>query len=603
MSRARAILEAEDPKDFLRRVSKQGRWLVKPIEQTLYMVTLWFSGEEVHNISVDTGHPLQYNYHHNTPLTCERLTNYLNWVQTRLPWSDRESWVPESWLSRADRRGLPELYMKETAQPAFKRAGKTGVTMVFPQNTPGWLEMGEAEDPKTFFKRLMWRPTGKRAYKIVYTDDLGEQHAILVERCVDDTQAANLVKAHVMRVGYINAIVDVTHQPLLAATCEWTLESEDPKEFLLRRVNDSPGRPSALPEAEDPKRFLQQHGRDFKYSHKLGDTLFRVVPLNRRAIDFCKSTSIPSRWSTTEEMTVPGRYAQQFLAQAGDQGITGFEIKESVVEETKLVIESVADDIAKEASKAEKPKSPEEAEAGTYKKGHIWLHGMDISIENAKGSTRSGEDKDGKKWSIVLPAHYGYIKGTVGKDKDHIDVYIGEHPTNLLVFVVNQHKKEGGFDEHKCLIGFTSKDEAIAAYDAAFMGDLGPKLRHSVVSATVDQFKHWLEKGNPKKEYANLEEDKDPHKPRLATQSALRWLRTPATAPVHDVDWIESQIEPMRQQELTVQTDDLRGAVPLLRGKRWSETKSKAEALIEAEDPKAFFRQMPRSEWSYHVSQ
>jgi len=184
------------------------------------------------------------------------------------------------------------------------------------------------------------------------------------------------------------------------------------------------------------------------------------------------------------------------------------------------VVEDLSDDIAKEAAKAEKPKSPEHAEAGNYKKGHVNVQGMEITIENAKGSTRSGEDKSGKKWSVILPAHYGYIAkvggetGPRGKDKDHIDVYIGPKPEGMMVFVVNQHHKEGGFDEHKCMLGFDNKDEAVAAYDSAFSNGLGPKLRNSVVSTTMDTFKMWLKLGETKKEFKPLSESEDDEQPR-----------------------------------------------------------------------------------------
>ena len=53
--------------------------------------------------------------------------------------------------------------------------------------------------------------------------------------------------------------------------------------------------------------------------------------------------------------------------------------------------------------------------------GRSKVHGMDISIENKKGSVRSGTDKDGHDWSIKMNFDYGYIRGTVGKDKDHVD--------------------------------------------------------------------------------------------------------------------------------------------------------------------------------------
>jgi hypothetical protein len=166
-----------------------------------------------------------------------------------------------------------------------------------------------------------------------------------------------------------------------------------------------------------------------------------------------------------------------------------------------------ADEIAKEADKAEKPASPEQAEAGNYKKGHVCVQGLEIAIENAEGSTRSGTGKDGKTWKVTMPAHYGYLKGTQGKDKDHLDVYIGPKPDGMMVFVVNQQKEDTkGFDEHKIMLGFATKDEAIETYDRAFSGSLGPKLRQSVVSTTVDGLKAWIANGNTKKPFEGIVE-------------------------------------------------------------------------------------------------
>ena len=63
-------------------------------------------------------------------------------------------------------------------------------------------------------------------------------------------------------------------------------------------------------------------------------------------------------------------------------------------------------------------------EAGNYKLGHVKVAGLDISIENPAGSERSGTDQDGKPWSVQMQHHYGYIKGTVGRDKDHLDIFL-----------------------------------------------------------------------------------------------------------------------------------------------------------------------------------
>jgi transcription elongation factor Elf1 len=189
----------------------------------------------------------------------------------------------------------------------------------------------------------------------------------------------------------------------------------------------------------------------------------------------------------------------------------------------------VYESVSSEAAKAEEP-TEAQAEAGNYKKGHVSLFGMDISIENAKGSKRSGVNKQGKKWSVTMPAHYGYICGTKGKDKDHIDVYIGPDEKSEKVYIVNQQKEEGGFDEHKCMICFNDRQTAIKTYDKAFTDDLGPKLRQSVVATTMEKFKKWLESGDTKKPFKSLAEslfetDPDEISPKDYLKSTHRDLR------------------------------------------------------------------------------
>ncbi|QEJ98658.1 LPD1 domain-containing protein [Treponema phagedenis] len=97
--------------------------------------------------------------------------------------------------------------------------------------------------------------------------------------------------------------------------------------------------------------------------------------------------------------------------------------------------------------------------------GRTKIHGMDISIENKKGSVRSGVDKDGHEWAIKMAYDYGYIRGTVGKDKDHVDAYIGNNPESEQVFIVHQNDPTTGtYDEDKVMLGFNSAAEAKAAY-------------------------------------------------------------------------------------------------------------------------------------------
>ncbi len=133
-------------------------------------------------------------------------------------------------------------------------------------------------------------------------------------------------------------------------------------------------------------------------------------------------------------------------------------------------------------------------EAGNYKKGHITVQGLDITVENPKGSQRSGTAPDGTTWSHTMSDHYGYIKRTVGADNEQVDVYVGPQPDSNRVFVVDQlDQKTGSFDEHKVMVGFKAQPQAVKAYKSNF--DKGWKVG-PVKSMTMDEFKGWLKEGD-----------------------------------------------------------------------------------------------------------
>lgn len=149
--------------------------------------------------------------------------------------------------------------------------------------------------------------------------------------------------------------------------------------------------------------------------------------------------------------------------------------------------------------------SEAQAEAGNYRKDHIHMHGMQIAIENAKGHTRSGVGRDGKPWSVVMPAHYGYIKRTEGKDGDHVDAYIGPHKASPRVYVIDQVEAETKkFDEHKVFIGFGSEAQVINTYKKAFSDGKGADRIGRLVSMTVRQFRDWLEHGDTTKPFQHV---------------------------------------------------------------------------------------------------
>jgi hypothetical protein len=141
--------------------------------------------------------------------------------------------------------------------------------------------------------------------------------------------------------------------------------------------------------------------------------------------------------------------------------------------------------------------TPAQAEAGNYRKRHLKWKGLDIAIETEAGQVRTGIGRDGKPWSSVSPAPYGYFKGTRGRDKDQIDLYIGSAPNAPQVFVVDQiDPVTGAFDEHKIVAGARNLTEAVDIYDAGFSDGSGPARRGAVTRLNVPEFKTWLAKGD-----------------------------------------------------------------------------------------------------------
>ena len=163
------------------------------------------------------------------------------------------------------------------------------------------------------------------------------------------------------------------------------------------------------------------------------------------------------------------------------------------IDDIRFRIDKAASEVNIEPSEAQK-------EAGNYKMGHVNIDGFDISIENPKGAIRSGVNDDGEKWSNIMPADYGYIRGTVGKDKDHIDVFLGENPESDKVFVVDQvNPTTGEFDEHKILMGFDSQSEARKTYLEAY--DEGWQGIGNITQTTKEGLKEWLKLGDTKKPF------------------------------------------------------------------------------------------------------
>lgn len=158
--------------------------------------------------------------------------------------------------------------------------------------------------------------------------------------------------------------------------------------------------------------------------------------------------------------------------------------------------------VSEAAAKTNTNPTENQKETGQYKKGTVNIDGFNIAIENPIGSERSGKDASGKPWSVQMPAHYGYFTDSVGSDGDKLDVYVGPNPTSQKVFVIDQTRQDGSFDETKTMFGFDSKEQAIAAYDSAFSDGRGPRLRGEVTEITKERLREWVNSKQTKKPFA-----------------------------------------------------------------------------------------------------
>lgn len=177
---------------------------------------------------------------------------------------------------------------------------------------------------------------------------------------------------------------------------------------------------------------------------------------------------------------------------SGAEGIVENDTEGIVENDTEGVTEeSLNEAIRKAGEETKTDLTEEEKQSGDYPKGVVEVQGMSIAIENPKGSTRSGVDADGNEWSTEMQDTYGYFEGTAGADTDNIDVFVGEHPLSDKVFIVDQVKEDGSFDEHKVMFGYESSEDAREAYFRNYEDDwqgLG-----SITQVGVEDFRRWVE--------------------------------------------------------------------------------------------------------------
>jgi hypothetical protein len=121
--------------------------------------------------------------------------------------------------------------------------------------------------------------------------------------------------------------------------------------------------------------------------------------------------------------------------------------------------------------------------------------GLTLVIEYPADTYRTGKDDNGEEWTCLSKFAYGYIQDSPqAGDDNHVDCYLGPDLNAPKVWIVDQLKGDGSYDEPKCMIGFGSKAEAIQGYLANYPADwdrFGGTTKFKVAD-----FLDWLKAGD-----------------------------------------------------------------------------------------------------------
>lgn len=131
--------------------------------------------------------------------------------------------------------------------------------------------------------------------------------------------------------------------------------------------------------------------------------------------------------------------------------------------------------------------TPAQIKAGNYRKPVMKWRGLDIAIENPVGSIRRGFKPDGSEWATRMLFAYGYAKRSTGVDGDEVDIFLGVQLDAPMVYVIHQNTVDNWdvYDEDKCMVGFPSQDDAVAAFLACYDD---PRFLGPVTAMPADEF-------------------------------------------------------------------------------------------------------------------
>jgi hypothetical protein len=161
----------------------------------------------------------------------------------------------------------------------------------------------------------------------------------------------------------------------------------------------------------------------------------------------------------------------------------------------ELVQKAYVDSLRRAESQTDTNPTPAQVEAENFRKGSFQYRGLTITIENPKGSIRRGKNPK-FPWEVTMGCAYGYFnRQPLGRDGDPVDVFVcDENLDSDLVFIVNQVKQDGSFDEEKIILGCSNEKQARRAYLSCY--SKGWKGLGSIKAMHFEDFVKWLDSGD-----------------------------------------------------------------------------------------------------------
>lgn len=122
--------------------------------------------------------------------------------------------------------------------------------------------------------------------------------------------------------------------------------------------------------------------------------------------------------------------------------------------------------------------------------------GVQVSIENMRGTIRSGPG-----WRVEMPADYGHIPcvDSAEGDMEWMDAFVGPDRDSGDVWIIDAiDPRTGKFDEHKCMLGFNSEEQARACFSDAYHDEAVRRVG-GVTHMDKEAFQAWLRSGDHKR--------------------------------------------------------------------------------------------------------